>query len=164
MVNPINAQDLNVWATLPALSLALGACVLLLIDAFIPKHRKDITAWLSIIGLVISFLLSLPGLGMRVTAFNGMFIADAFTALLNAVACVATIVSILVAYDYLKRTGIERGEYYPLLLFSASGAMFMAAAGYLVIVFVGLELLSIPLYILSGFRRPDARSEESAMK
>jgi NADH-quinone oxidoreductase subunit N len=164
MVNAINTQDLNLWATLPALSLSLGACVLLLLDAFIPKNRKDITVWLSIIGLVVSLLLSLPGLGMRETAFNGMFISDAFTALINAVACIATIVSILAAYDYLKRTGIERGEYYPLLLFSASGAMFMAAAGDLVVVFIGLELLSIPLYILSGFRRPDARSEESAMK
>jgi NADH-quinone oxidoreductase subunit N len=164
MVNAINTQDLNVWATLPALSLSLGACILLLIDVFVPKHRKDITAWLAVIGLIVSFVLSLPGLSMRVIAFNGMFISDAFTALINLITAVATIVSILVAYDYLKRTGIERGEYYPLLLFSASGAMWMAAAGDLVIVFVGLELLSIPLYILAGFRRPDARSEESAMK
>jgi NADH-quinone oxidoreductase subunit N len=164
MVNPVNMQDLNLWATLPALSLSIGACVLLLIDAFIPKHRKDITAWLAIIGLIVALLLSLPGFAMRTIAFNGMFIADAFTALINVVTAITTIVSILVAYDYLKRTGIERGEYYPLLLFSASGAMFMAAAGDLVIVFIGLELLSIPLYILAGFRRPDVRSEESAMK
>jgi NADH-quinone oxidoreductase subunit N len=160
----INTQDLNLWATLPVLSLSFGACILLLIDVFIPKHRKDITAWLAIIGVVVSLVLSIPGFSTRVIAFNGMFIADPFTALINVITLVATLVSILAGQDYLKRSNIERGEYYPLLLFVSAGAMFMGSAGDLVMVFVGLELLSIPLYILAGFRRPDPRSEESAMK
>src|SRR5215510_6897662 len=149
----INTQDLNVWATLPALSLALGSCVLFLVDAFIPKERKDITAWLSIIGH-----------NYKVTAFSGMFIADTFTALVNVISLVTAFTSILVAYNYLKRAKIERGEYYPLLLMTAAGAMFMGAAGDLIVVFVALEMLSIPLYIMAGFRRPELRSEESSMK
>ncbi len=158
------ATNLNLWATLPALSLAIGACLLFLIDAFVPKERKGITAWLSIIGVLVSLVLTFAGFAQRTTAFNGMFIGDAFTALINIVALVTALISILVAYDYLKRTKIERGEYYPLLLVSVAGAMFMGSAGDLVVVFVGIELLSIPLYILAGFRRPDVRSEESAMK
>ena len=55
-------------------------------------------------------------------------------------------------------------RYYPLLLFCPAGAMFMGSASDLMMVFVALELLSIPLYILAGFRRPEPRSEESAMK
>jgi NADH-quinone oxidoreductase subunit N len=70
----------------------------------------------------------------------------------------------MVAHDYLERTGLQRGEYYVLLLFATSGAMLMGAAGDLVVVFVALELLSIPLYIMSGFRRNEQASEESAMK
>jgi NADH-quinone oxidoreductase subunit N len=160
----MNSADVNLGAALPALSLALGACVLFLLDAFIPKERKAITAWLAVIGVIVSFVLSLGGFSGSSTAFNGMFIADPFTASLNLITLIATFVSILVAYDYLQRTKIERGEYYPLLLITASGAMFMGSAGDLVVIFVGLELLSIPLYILAGFRRPDPRSEESAMK
>jgi NADH-quinone oxidoreductase subunit N len=160
----INTQDLNLWAALPALSLSLGACVLLLVDIFIPKERKNITAWLAVIGVIVSLVLSIPGFSTRTTAFNGMFIADPFTALINVITLVATLMSILAGQDYLKRSNLERGEYYPLLLFVSAGAMFMGSAGDLVMVFVGLELLSIPLYILAGFRRPDPRSEESAMK
>jgi NADH-quinone oxidoreductase subunit N len=161
----MNSPDINIFAALPALSLALGACVLLFLDVFIPKRRKDITAWLAVIGVAVSFVLALPGLSnARSTAFHGMFVSDPFTAAVNIITLMTTFISILVAYDYLKRTGIERGEYYPLILFTAAGAMFMGAAGDLVIVFVGLELLSFPLYILAGLRRPDPRSEESAMK
>src|SRR5260221_10988693 len=151
-------------SVLPAISLSAGACVLFLVDAFIPKNRKAITALLAVMGLIVSFVLSLNGFSVHTTAFSGMFIADPFTALVNVIALIGTFMSILVAYDYLRRTGMERGEFYPLLLIVASGAMFMGSAGDLVVVFVGLELLSIPLYILAGFRRNDARSEESAMK
>ncbi|HLY25107.1 MAG TPA: NADH-quinone oxidoreductase subunit N [Aggregatilineales bacterium] len=160
----MNAADLNLSAALPALSLALGACVLFLLDAFIPKESKAITVWLAVIGIVVSFVLSLGGFSVHTTAFSGMFIADPFTAMVNIITLIAALLGIMVAYSYLKRTGIERGEYYPLLLITASGAMFMASAGDLVVIFVGLELLSIPLYILAGFRRPEPRSEESAMK
>jgi NADH-quinone oxidoreductase subunit N len=160
----MSIPNLNLWATLPALSLALGACFLFLVDVFVPKERKGITAGLAIVGVVVSFVLSIPGFGIRTTAFGGMFISDPFTALINVITLIATFISILAAYDYLKRARIERGEYYPILLMVASGAMFMGASGDLVIVFIGLELLSIPLYILAGFRRPDLRSEESAMK
>ena len=160
----MSAAQLNLGAALPALSLAAGACILFLLDAFIPKNRKVITAVLAVIGLVVSFVLSLGGFSVHTSAFSGMFIADPFTALVNVITIIATFMSILVAYSYLQRTNMARGEFYPLLLISASGAMFMGSAGDLVVVFVGLELLSIPLYILAGFRRNDARSEESAMK
>ncbi|MFN8421184.1 MAG: NADH-quinone oxidoreductase subunit N [Anaerolineae bacterium] len=160
----MNLSDLNYAAALPALSLALGATVLLFLDVFIPKNRKDITAWLAIIGVVVSAILTLSDFGKSDSAFNGMYVQDSFTALVNLTALITAFLSILAAYSYLKRTNTERGEYYPLLLFSTAGAMFMGSSGDLVMVFVALELLSIPLYVLAGFRRPDPKSEESAMK
>jgi len=71
---------------------------------------------------------------------------------------------IAVAYDYLERSGIERGEYYVLLLFSIVGMMLMAAAADLIMVFLALELLSIPLYVLAGIAVPRPDSEEAALK
>lgn len=163
-------SDLNVAATLPVALLAFGACVFLLVDLLVPRDRKYITAWLTLAGLGTSLILSLLSLGGVVEfgdsgpAFSGMFIADRFTDAVNVVALVAGVLGVMVAYNYLQRTGLQRGEYYYLLLFATIGVMFMGSAGDLVTVFVALELLSIPLYILSGFRWPQEESEESAMK
>lgn len=160
----LDLAAMNIGATFPALSLALGACILLIVDLSVPKERKEITLALSLIGVGVSFVIALLSINERSTAFMEMYIADSFTALTNLIVLAATFVGLLIAYDYLQRAGINRGEYYPLLLMSASGAMFMGSAGDLVTLLVALELLSIPLYVLSGFRRPDLRSEESAMK
>jgi NADH-quinone oxidoreductase subunit N len=160
----MNPSDFNLVAALPGLSLALGACVLLLIDLFIPTNRKDITAWLSIAGLVVAAIFTIPDFAGAKTAFNGMYISDPFTGLINLTALATAFVSILAAFDYMRRAKIERGEYYALLLFSTAGAMFMGASGDLVMVFIALELLSFPLYIMAGMRRNDQKSEESAMK
>jgi NADH-quinone oxidoreductase subunit N len=70
----------------------------------------------------------------------------------------------MLSYDYLTRLGIQRGEYYVLLIFSISGMMLMAMAADLIVIFLALELLSIPLYVLAGFARPRTDSEEAAIK
>jgi NADH:ubiquinone oxidoreductase subunit 2 (subunit N) len=67
----VNMPNLNLWAVLPALSLSIGACLLFLIDAFVPRQRKDITAWLSLIGVGVSLVLSFAQLSVRTTTFNG---------------------------------------------------------------------------------------------
>ncbi len=87
-----------------------------------------------------------------------MFVADRFTAVVNLTVLITAGLSILLALDYLRRTGMDRNDYYLLLLFTASGIMFMAGANDLIMVFVALELLSIPLYVLSGFRRPNSKA------
>lgn len=163
-------DDLNVWAALPLIMLGLGTCVLLIADLLIPKDKKLYTAVLAAVGVIVSLVLALAQatgaaeIGDSGTAFSGIFVADQFTYLVNVIVLIAALIGILVSYDYLKRTGNERGEYYALMLFSAIGAMLMGASRNLVMIFVALELLSIPLYILSGFRRPMEQSEESAMK
>ncbi len=163
-------SDLNVAATLPSTLLALGACVLLVADLFVPKERKAITAWLALAVLGASLAVALLSLGDVVDlgtgegAFFGLYIADSFTDAVNVIVLLTAMLGVAVAYNYLERSDMQRGEYYVLLLFSALGAMLMGAAGDLMTVFVALELLSIPLYILSGFRWRDEASEESALK
>ena len=162
--------DLNIAATLPVTLLALGACVFIVVDLFIPRNRKYITAFLTMAGLGVSLVLALLSLGGVVhfgdgqQAFAGAFVADRFTDTVNAIALITALLGVMVAYDYLQRIGKQRGEYYYLLLFTTVGVMFMGAAGDLIVVFVALELLSIPLYILSGFRWPQEQSEEAALK
>ncbi len=156
--------DLNLAYTWPVASLALGATILLLADLFVPKDRKEITAWLAIAGVVVSFVLNLGAYNVVDDAFFGMFRVDPFSAFLNVIALLSAFISILISVDYIKRTGLERGEFYALILFTTSGVMLMGHANDLVVVFVALELLSIPLYIMAALRTPDPKSEESGMK
>lgn len=156
--------DLNLAYTWPILSLALGATILLIVDLFVPKDRKELTGWLAVAGIAVSFILNLGAYNVVDDAFFGMFKIDPFSAFLNIVALVGAFISILISVDYIKRTGLERGEFYALILFTTSGVMLMGHANDLVVVFVALELLSIPLYIMAALRFPDQKSEESGMK
>jgi NADH-quinone oxidoreductase subunit N len=156
---------------LPILLLVAWACVLLLVDLFIPKGRKGWTALLAAMGLAIAMGLSLAQAGMERTGFcdpnlltSCMVTLDGFSSFLNVIFTASGLLGIAIAYGYLKRMGIERGEYYLLLLFSTSGMMLMAQASDLIIVFLALELLSIPLYVLAAFARPRTESEEAGIK
>jgi NADH-quinone oxidoreductase subunit N len=153
---------------LPVVVLMVWACVLLLVDLAIPDNRKDLTASLAALGLLISIGIVIVRIVSSeltgVTAFSGMVLVDGFGLFLSLLFLASGLVGIAIAHDYLKRMQIERGEFYILLLFSIGGMMMMAWAADLIIVFLALEWLSIPLYVLAGFARPRLDSEESALK
>ena len=148
----------------PYTILTVWACVLLLVDLFIPKDRKGLTALLSALGLAITLGFTLAQIGSEGTGFNGMVMLDGFSTFVNALLLVSGLLGVALAYGYVKRMGLERGEYYSLLLFSVTGMMLMAQAADLIIVFLALELLSIPLYVLAAFARPKLESEEAGLK
>lgn len=156
--------ELNLGGAFPAISLLFGTCVLLIADLFVPKERKEITGWLAMIGVAVSFIVNLLVFNSGGETFLGMYIADSFTGFLNIVILITAFLSILLSIDYTRRYNILRGEYYMLMLFSTAGMMLMAGANDLVMIFIALELLSIPLYVLAAFRSPDLKSEESGMK
>ena len=138
----------------PVALLAAWACGLLIGDLFIPQHRKGLTAGLTIVAIVMA-LLAVGWLGgATLEGLNGMVVADGLGTFFQAILLVGAAFSVALAFDYIRRTGIERGEYYILLLFSLSGMLLLAIASDLVMVFLGLELLSIPLYVLAGFALP----------
>ena len=126
--------DLNLAYTWPIASLALGATILLIADLFVPKGRKEITAWLAMAGIAVSFLLNLGAFNINDVAFFGMFRVDTYSAFLNSIALLTAFISILLSVDYIKRTGLERGEFYALILFTTSGIMLMGHANDLVVV------------------------------
>jgi NADH-quinone oxidoreductase subunit N len=155
---------LNMKVVLPTAVLIAWSCVLLLADLFIPKGRKGWTALLAALGLLLCLGLSITQGGQAAAGFNRMVIYDGFSFFLNILFLSSGLVGIALAFDYIKRLDIERGEYYVLLLFSISGMMLMAQANDLIVVFLALELLSIPLYVLAGFARPRLESEEASLK
>ena len=156
--------QLDFQIILPYTLLTIWACVLLLVDLFIPKDRKGITALLSALGLAVTLGFTLAQIGKQEVGFNNMVVLDGFSTFVNALILISGLLGVALAYGYVKRMGIERGEYYTLLLFSVTGMMLMAQATDLIIVFLALELLSIPLYVLAAFARPKVESEEAGMK
>jgi NADH-quinone oxidoreductase subunit N len=156
--------QVDFYVLLPLILLVAWACVLLLVDLFIPKGSKWITAMLAAFGLALTLGFTISQVGRENSGFNGMVALDGFSVFVNALLLVSGLLGVALAYGYVKRMGIERGEYYILMLFSISGMMLMAQAADLIIVFLALELLSLPLYVLSAFARPKIESEESGLK
>lgn len=156
-------QFTDFYTILPFTILAVWACLLLLADLFIPKGRKGITAFLAAFGLAGTMGYTITQVGLSSTGFSGMVFLDGFSTYANILLLISGLLGIALAYGYNQRMGIERGEYYTLLLFSVSGMMLMAQAADLIIVFLALELLSIPLYVLAAFTRK-LESEEAGVK
>ncbi|MCI0399507.1 MAG: NADH-quinone oxidoreductase subunit N [Chloroflexi bacterium] len=163
------APSLNLLLVLPFLIVAGWATLLMVVDLFIPEDRKRWLAWLSLAGIVAAFIQTAGLWGYNAGTFTPaegapMLLVDNYSNFLNAVFLLTGFLTVLISVNYLSRTGLQRGEYYYLMLFSISGMMLMGMANDLILVFLALELLSIPLYVLSGFARPRLDSEESAMK
>ncbi len=159
----------DILAFLPMLVVLTWAILLLMADLWIPQERKGLNALLTAIGMAVALGFALVQLsftqsGGSLTAFNDMVVTDGFSIFIDIVLLSGGLAAVTLAYDYLKRMGIERGEYYSMLLFSLSGMLLMASAHDLIIVFLALELLSIPLYVLAGFARPRIESEEASLK
>ena len=154
----------DLLAILPLVVLVAWGLGVLLVDLWVPEGRKGITALLAATGLAVSMGLSLAQVNQSMTAFQGMVVVDGFAVFLNVLFLGSGMAGIALAYDYLKRMGIERGEYYFLLLMTISGMMLMAYAFDLIVFFLALELLSIPLYVLAGFARQRESSEEASLK
>jgi NADH-quinone oxidoreductase subunit N len=154
----------DITTLFPLIFLTAWACVLLLADLFIPKDRKGITAFLSAVGLAFTLSFTIMQIGSASMGFKGMVVVDGFSVFVNILLLASGLFGIALAYGYIKRMGLERGEYYILMLFSITGMMLMAQAADLIIVFLALELLSIPLYVLAAFARPNLQSEEAGVK
>lgn len=152
-------------SVLPFLVVVAGGIALLLIDLAIPAERKAVTAWLAAGIMAVAGLAAVTLMGNPpVTTFSGMVRGDGFAFFLDALLATIGVVTVLLTLRYNEARGIMRGEFYPLMLFSLAGMMLMGHAMNLLTVFVAVELLSIPLYVLCGIARPRTESEESAMK
>ena len=146
----------------PVLIISVWAILLLLLDLFITN--KGLTASLAAAGVAAALVVVIARFGSDQVAFSGMVVADTFSDFLQIVILITAMLGIAVAYDYLRRMNMERGEYYTLMLFTVAGMLLMSLAGDLILIFLAIELLSVPLYVLSGFARPEKGSEEAAMK
>jgi len=149
---------------MPILIVMITAMAVMLLEVMISRAYKKHLAWLGLFGLGAAFVNSIQLWGRTEYAFSDMIVADGYAMFFNYVLLIAAAISILMSLKYVEDQGLHHGDYYALLLFSVSGMMLMAAATDLITVFLGLEILSVALYILAGFARTQIKSEESALK
>jgi NADH-quinone oxidoreductase subunit N len=155
----------DLLAVVPQFLVAALAMLVLLVDVLLPKLDQRRLADISIVGLLVTTLVSL-GAQTPTTApvLGKMLVADGYTTFFNVLFLISAMIGILLSVDYLETEKISHGEFYALVLLSTCGMMIMAAATDLIAVFLGLEVLSIALYILAGYAREKLSSEESALK
>ncbi|MDI7258624.1 MAG: NADH-quinone oxidoreductase subunit N [Thermodesulfobacteriota bacterium] len=157
--------EIDLYLIAPEIIIAAFGFLVLLVDVFSPKgEKKGYLGILSLIGLVIAFLYTLPLVGSAKTGFEGMFTSDGFAIFFKITFLIIAFLTVLISMGYASREGIEGGEYYTLILFATLGMMLMAGGTHLIVVFLGLETMSISIYILAGMMREDRRSAEAALK
>ena len=156
------------WALLPEVVLAATGLLVLVLDVAQRGDRSGPSRawvrWTAVAGVLAALLANGYLLGFEVPLRSGMIAMDGFRVATNFVILGVTVLSFLLAFDYLKREGLDVGEFYFLVLMASIGMMLLAGSRDLIVVFVSLELMSISVYVLTGFNRRDARSAEGALK
>lgn len=169
---PIERPEVDWLAVTPVLILVGGALVLMLAASFVRNRRTTVPY------TVVTCLVGLGALGATIplwrevqdsargpfSTLSGAVGVDGFSTFLTVVIAASVIVTALLIDDYLRREGLEGVEAYVLLLLSASGGVVMAQANDLIVLFLGLEILSIAVYVLAAMHRRRVTSQEAGMK
>lgn len=151
-------------ALVPELIVAGAALLVMVGGTVLAPARQQILRWAAVAALASALWAALALGSDPAAVFGGMYARDALTLVLQVAALVGALIALWLSGEYLDRTRLPAAEYYTLLLVAALGAMVMAGSRDLIMVFLGLETLSIPLYVLAAIARDDLRSQEAGMK
>ncbi len=159
--------DVNLALIAPELIVCVMGVVVMLVDAFTRPAQRWVTGALSLGGLfvaAVSVIWLWQFWSGPVQAFNGMIVLDELRLGFTIVFLIVSALTILISMVWVKNERLPAGEFHSLLMFATAGMMFMASGGDLVVIFLGLEILSIATYVMAGFRRSDVRSNEASLK
>jgi NADH-quinone oxidoreductase subunit N len=155
----------DILILLPELYLVVAACLLLLLDAFMKPEQRPMLHWLSVAVLLVAIYLVIAGQPPQaVTAFNGMFVRDGVAEILKVFSLLTTALVFVYAKPYLIDRKLFIGEFYTLTIFAVIGIMLLVSAANLLMVYLGLELLTLSSYALVALNRDSSFSSEAAIK
>jgi len=160
----VTFPEISWLALLPTLLVSGTAVIVLVADLWMEGPDREGLGWIGMVGLLIAAVASAMLWYTREAGFAGSFIIDRYAIFFNVLFCLAGGLTLLMSMDYLQTTDIRTGEYYALVLFAVSGMLMMAAATDLIVIFLGLEVMSIAVYVLAGIWRRELRSNEAALK
>jgi len=154
----------DVTPLIPEMFVAVMAMAILLWDLFLPKERKQWSAYAAMVTCAVAAALTLKLASPdSVNAFYGFFVLDPFASYAKLLIYAGTFFGIVLSLDYMKDEP-NTGEYYSLMLFGTLGMMLMASAPNFVTLYLGLELMALCTYVLVGYQRDVLRSSEAALK
>jgi len=154
----------NILALAPLLIITIGGLFILLLDVFLKKDNKDYLGYISVFFLIGCSFVCFLFWNTNKSYFNGSLILDNFSLFFSLLLIAATFLVILISMKYISLQNSNHGEYYALLLFAFAGILIMLSTTDFIIIFLGLEVLSISSYVLAGLKRNDTKSSEAAVK
>ena len=155
----------NLVPAIPEMVMLAMICLVLVVDLFLPQERRGFTLFLSVAALALTIIaiISVAPAG-SVSSFGGSFVLDQMAVILKIATCGIAILVFTYSRDYLVDHDIYKGEYYVLGLSATLGMMIMISGHSFLLIYLGLELLSLSLYAMIAFNRKSAIASESAMK
>ena len=160
----ITIPAVNFTPILPEILLSVLAMALLLINVFTPSAKKTYLSYISFIGILATAVLVGSGWGEHLESFSGSVVQDNFSIFFKMIFLLAAGLAVLITDQYMEREECNHGELYPLILFTVVGMMLMAGGTDLMTIFLGLEVMSVALYVLAGFNRANVKSNEAGLK
>jgi NADH-quinone oxidoreductase subunit N len=163
---PFHAPHVDYHALLPEIILTATIVVVLIADFFFEDRQRWQTSRIASIGVLAALVpvLTLAADGHNRSLFGGAYVVDNYALVLKGFFLIVTYVTLLISVDYIAEGDYYQGEFYVLLLTSVLGMTVMASARDLITIFVALETISIPTFVLAGWRKHDRRSNEAALK
>jgi NADH-quinone oxidoreductase subunit N len=157
-------QPTDLLRILPEIILCGFGILVMVLDPFVPPGRRSLLGWLALVGVLAAAGGTLRTSDSPGLAFGRSIAADHFSFYFFCLFLLVAALALLGSINYLEREGIQHGEFYALILLGTAGMCFMASSTDLIMVFIGLEISSISTYILAGFKRKDALSNEASLK
>ncbi|MDZ7292244.1 MAG: NADH-quinone oxidoreductase subunit N [candidate division KSB1 bacterium] len=161
-LSSITFQDFSLLA--PELTLAILGFVVLVLGMLFPRMYSEALAAIVLIGLALAFVFAVQHWGQSDQAFYGMISVDKFSVGFDCLFIIAASLTLLLSLNALEEQYLLYSEYFALIIFATLGMMLMASSAHLLTLFLGLETLSVSLYVLAGFRRTDQKALEASFK
>jgi NADH-quinone oxidoreductase subunit N len=160
----MNIPVINIYSVLPIVVLSVFGIAIMVLDPFVAAAKRSILGWLALAGTVGAGISVVPMSNHPGLWYADLWVVDGYSIFFHVLFIFIAAMTILISIDYLEREKMNHGEYYALLLFATVGMLVMAGSNELMMMFIGLEILSIATYVMAGFRRTDLRSNEAALK
>ena len=154
----------DLWSITPIIIITIAAIFILLADVFCRETFNEGLGYICYLIVLVTGIVTYAQIGQNTYSFSGMFVVDNYSVFFNLIFLFSTAIVLLMSDQYLKQEGVNYGEYYTLILFATVGMMLMASGADLLTIFLGLEIMSISLYVLAGYKRDNMRSNEASLK
>lgn len=157
-------QSVNLTLLYPELVIAITLGLVLVVDLFVAEKRRAIGFWISLIGCVVALGFVIMQRGFSLSTFNGGYVVNDFSTLAKAFFLLVAIAVLCLSSRYVQENGLAQGEYYFLLLTAFLGCLLMPSVRDLLMLFIAIELVSVPGFLMAAFRKKDPRSNEAGLK